>query len=241
MSMTADAWRRPETLQVDGVRVRHNSDDIGVEEYLNLTHLNLSFSSDGSRLWGAGSRLHPQDFAYWVFAWETADWHRTLVAEAPDCLDWITPSPDGRLALGRPGSSDELFLLNAWDESWKRTGTLPLKAHAVAWCPDSQLIAVGTSDGVALVNGATANMTAQAKGHWQAVAAVAVHPHKPMILTGSGDETVRLWDFTETILMPRESFDWQVGRVTTLAISPDGTLAAVGGVSGEVVVWDLEG
>ena len=72
--------------------------------------------------------------------------------------------------------------------------------------------AVGTSDGAALVNGRTARAPGQAKGHRQAVAAVAVHPHRPLVLTGGGDETVRLWDYTETALTPRESFDWQLGR-----------------------------
>jgi WD40 repeat protein len=240
LTTTADAGRRPDTLQVDGVRLRRPGVVIETDHHLNLTSLNLTFAPDGSRLWGAGSILHPQDFAYWVFCWDTADGSRVLSVEAPDGLDWITPAPDGRLAVGRPGSSDQLFFLNVWDESWKQTGTLPFRAHAVAWCPDSRLVAVGTSDGAALVNAYTARVTAQATGHRQAVAAVAVHPHKPLVLTGGGDSTVRLWEYTESSLTPRESFDWQVGRVTAVAVSPDGTLAACGGVSGEVVVWDLE-
>jgi WD40 repeat protein len=241
LSMTADAWRRPETLQVGGVRLRRAHEDIWADEELDLSGLKLTFAPDGSRLWGAGYVLHPQVFTYRALCWDTANGGQILSVEAPDGLDWIAPAPDGHQAVGRPGSSDELFFLNVEDESWKQTGPLPLRAHAVVWCPDSRHVAVGTSDGAALVNAFTAKVTAQAKGHREAVAAVAVHPHKPLVLTGGGDATVRLWEYTETSLTPRESFDWQVGRVTALAVSPDGMLAAAGGVSGEVVVWDLEG
>jgi WD40 repeat protein len=211
------------------------------EEHLWNDQISTTFNLDGSRLWATGTHMHPQHFEHITLAWDSRTGRRLLNVSAPDHQDWIIPSPDNRLAVGRPGSLDELFFLNVEDESWKRTGPLPFRAHAVAWCPDSRLVGVGTSDGAALVNAHTAQVTAQARGHRQAVAAVAVHPHRSLILTSGGDETVHLWEYTESSLTPRESFDWQLGRVTAVAISPDGILAAAGGASGEVVVWDLEG
>jgi dipeptidyl aminopeptidase/acylaminoacyl peptidase len=227
-------------LQITGVEVRDSSGQSWVDEEHSLTSLELTFTASGHQLWGVGSRIGPHHRECTILAWRVSDGRHLLETEAPTMLDWILPSPDNRVAVGRPGSSDELYFLNIEDESWKRTGTLPFRAHAVAWCPDSRGVAVGTSDGAALVNAFTAKVAAQAKGHREAVAAVAVHPHRPLVLTGGGDATVRQWDYTETTLTPRESFDWQVGRVTAVAVSPDGTLAACGGVSGEVVVWDLE-
>lgn len=241
LSLIADVFRRPETLRVDSVRLHRNESDTWTASDLNLTGLNVTFSPDGSRLWGAGSLLEPQDAGYWVYCWDTGDGSEILTLPVAVDLDWVISSADGRTAVGRPGSSDELYFLNVFDETWQRTGPLPFRAHAVAWCPDHRLVAVATSDGVALVNAFTAQVTAQVTGHQAAVAAVTVHPHRPLILTGGGDETVRLWEYTEDVISPRESFDWQLGRVTAVAISPDGTLAAAGGASGEVVVWDLEG
>jgi hypothetical protein len=239
LSMTAET--ECEIYHVTGVVLRRGRELAWRDEGFSFHVLPMTFSADGTRLWGCGVEYEARTFAIHVMAWVTADGRRALDLEAPAAFDWIIPSPDNRLAVGRPGSLDELFFLNAADESWKHTGPLPFRAHAVAWCPDSRFVAVGTSDGVALVNADTARVTALVKAHRGGVGDVAVHAHQRVLLTGSADNTVHMWEYTEDSLSPRESFDWQLGRVTAVAISPDGMLAATGGASGEVVVWDLEG
>jgi hypothetical protein len=239
LSMTAETVY--ELFHVTGLVLRRGSEAAWRDDGFSFHELPLTFDADGTRLWGCGVEYEARTFAIHAMAWDTADGRRVLDLEAPAAFDWIVPSPDTRHAVGRPGSLDEVFFLNVEDESWKRTGPLPFRAHAVAWCPDSRLVAVGTSDGAALVNAYTAQMMAHAKAHRGGVGDIAVHPHKRVLLTGSADNTVRLWEYTDDSLSPRESFDWQLGRVTAVAVSPDGMLAAAGGASGEVVVWDLEG
>jgi WD40 repeat protein len=224
---------------VRGDYVSHVSGRAWKDEVPALSYLNLSFSVDGSRLWGNGPK-HPQYFEHTVLAWDTAAGRRLLTLAAPAGLDGVIPSPDNRLAVARAGSMDELFFLNVEDEAWRPTGRLPFAPYTLAWCPDSRLLAVGTSHGVALVNGMTGQVTARAEGDRESVTAVAVHPTRRLLLTGGTDEVVRVWDYGEDTLTPRTSFAWQIGRITTLAVSPDGLLAAAGSSDGEVVVWDLE-
>lgn len=237
LSMTAET--EYDVYHATAVVLRRGPEPAWRADGLSFHQLSLTFSPDGTRLWACGVEYDYRQSPFRVMAWDTADGRRALDVEAPAAFDWVLPSPDGRLVVGRPGSADELFFLTVGYEGWQRTG--PLRwAHAVAWFPDGERVAVAMSDGVAVVNGFTGLVTARARGHREAAAAAAVHPHRPLILTGEST-TVRLWEHTASSVAPRESFDWGVGRVTAVAVSPDGTLAACGGASGEVVVWDLEG
>jgi hypothetical protein len=67
---------------------------------------------------------------------------------------------------------------------------------------------------------------------------VAFHPEGRYLLAGNNDTTARLID-TETWEVARQ-FTWDIGRLTAVAVSPDGALAAAGGDRGRVVVWDLD-
>jgi WD40 repeat protein len=78
--------------------------------------------------------------------------------------------------------------------------------------------------------------------------ALAFTPDGRRLLAGSAAGKVREWDVPEltgetpaTPHDPRAVFDWEVGPVTAMAVAPDGLTAAVGGASGRVAVWDVEG
>jgi WD40 repeat protein len=67
---------------------------------------------------------------------------------------------------------------------------------------------------------------------------VAFHPDGRYLLAGNNDTTARLID-SQTWEVVRQ-YTWAIGRLTAVAVSPDGMLAAAGGAKGQVVVWDLD-
>ena len=66
----------------------------------------------------------------------------------------------------------------------------------------------------------------------------AFHPSGRFLATTSTDETVKLYD-TSTWEVAR-TFTWKVGKMRSVAFSPDGALAAAGSDTGKVVVWDVD-
>jgi WD40 repeat protein len=66
--------------------------------------------------------------------------------------------------------------------------------------------------------------------------AVAADPQGRFVLTGSGD-SVSVWDSGS---WAAKTYEWGCGKITCLAVSPDGLLVAAGTATGKVVVWDTE-
>jgi len=67
---------------------------------------------------------------------------------------------------------------------------------------------------------------------------LAFHPSGRFLAATSNDNTVKFYDVQTWRLA--HAFDWQIGRLRSVAFSPDGTLAAAGGDDGKVVVWDVD-
>jgi WD40 repeat protein len=68
--------------------------------------------------------------------------------------------------------------------------------------------------------------------------AMAFHPSGRHLFVTSNDTTVHVFD-TLTWARARR-LTWNVGRLKAVAVSPDGHLAAAGGHTGNVVIWDLD-
>lgn len=68
--------------------------------------------------------------------------------------------------------------------------------------------------------------------------ALAYHPNGRRLFVTSNDETVH--EFDAVTLDRTNRYTWQLDRLSAVAVSPDGSLAAAGSATGEVVVWDLE-
>nr|CAD1823380.1 unnamed protein product [Ananas comosus var. bracteatus] len=61
--------------------------------------------------------------------------------------------------------------------------------------------------------------------------------YQPLIVSGSWDRTVKVWNLTNCKL--RCTLTGHAGYVNTVAVSPDGSLCASGGKDGVTLLWDL--
>jgi WD40 repeat protein len=68
--------------------------------------------------------------------------------------------------------------------------------------------------------------------------AAAFDPSGCYLFAARFDGTVHVFDATGWGCRVR--YDWGIGPLRAVAVSPDGTLAAAGGERGEVVVWDVD-
>ncbi len=67
---------------------------------------------------------------------------------------------------------------------------------------------------------------------------IAFHRSGRYLAATSNDATVKLYDTTSWEVA--KTYTWNVGRMRSVAFSPDGTLAAAGSDTGKVVVWDVD-
>lgn len=71
-----------------------------------------------------------------------------------------------------------------------------------------------------------------------AFTSLAFHPSGRYLAATSNDATVKLYDTSNWSLAT--TYTWDIGRMRSVAFSPDGLLAAAGSDTGKVVVWDVD-
>jgi WD40 repeat protein len=67
---------------------------------------------------------------------------------------------------------------------------------------------------------------------------IAFHPSGRYLAATSNDQSVKFYD--TTTWQVANTFTWDIGKMRSIAFSPDGTLAAAGSDSGKVIIWDVD-
>jgi hypothetical protein len=74
-------------------------------------------------------------------------------------------------------------------------------------------------------------------GHADVATSVAFAPSGPLLISGSSDGSVKLWNASTTTEIA--SFNGHEGGVSTVAFFPDGSQIASGGSDSDVLLWDV--
>jgi hypothetical protein len=136
---------------------------------------------------------------------------------------FLLPSTDG---LPLPEIPDQLLLRG--------------NPAAVAYSADGRLLAIGSSIGVSLYDMSTATEPRELgilQGHSRSVTDVAFRATDRLLVSSSGDSTVRLWNVaTLSEIASLMRHDTQVNAV---AFNPNGATLATGASDGVIRVWDV--
>jgi hypothetical protein len=196
----------------------------------------LTFSPDGSRVWGSR--------AGGIESWDARTGAAIRAIPVRELFGPLVPSPDHKYLaapLGWSGDRWGAVVLPTDRDNWVQLPKLPGTWIGAAWSPDGRLLAVGTPSGLVLYDVPERRLIQHAWGHGGSVPALAFDPTGTRLFTGGEDEGVRTWLVGDDGLSKGPAYDWNVGGVWSVAVSPDGLLCAAGGRYGQVVVWDLEG
>jgi len=76
-------------------------------------------------------------------------------------------------------------------------------------------------------------------GHTDSINCICYSPHGSRIVTGSNDETIRIWD-AETGAVVGEALKGHTRSVRSVAYSPDGRYITSGSEDSTIRIWDAE-
>jgi WD40 repeat protein len=144
---------------------------------------------------------------------------------------------------GAPSNSTYRFVRYATADGVEISKSQPLACRVDGWIlsPDSSLVACRYAVRVHIyplrepVNKPLATIR---NSNRKEFTGLAFHPSGRYLAATSNDETVKLYDTTTWEVA--KTYTWNIGRMRSIAFSPDGTLAAAGSDTGKVVVWDVD-
>ena len=172
----------------------------------------------------------------WTWLWRVDENGASNPAMAPsgNCLAYLDRRPSGASPRLR------LILRDAATGSEIATGAYPHPRNArLSFRPDGRQVVAPFETTLVVWDTRMPGMPALVRNDSrQHFTAAAYHPSGRYLFTAGNDASVSVWDTEDWVRVKR--FDWDIGRLRAVAVSPDGLLAAAGSDRGRVVVWDVD-
>ena len=227
----------------------HNSDGSSIEARLlgrsDKIH-SINFSSDGKQLVAIGGT--PARFGE-VQLWDVGSRKQIRsVTATSDTLFAGDLSPDGKSAVyGAADKTVRMVNLETGEEVYKAGHHEDWVLQVVFGIDGKRIVSIGRDRAAKLAVAATGAFLENVNFLRDKLYAIARHPRRDYVLVGGEDRVPYLYtmDRPRALKIADDStlirkFDEQAGKIFALAFSPDGSLAAVGGVADEVPVYDTE-
>jgi WD40 repeat protein len=115
--------------------------------------------------------------------------------------------------------------------------TINTNVRCLAFSPDGRMLAAAAGWRVKVWDLDKSKVLKALGPHQDVVWGVTFSPSGRTLATASHDGTARFWDVGNW--KEKASFAWEIGKVDSVAFSPDGMTAAAGGEK-DIVVWDLD-
>jgi WD40 repeat protein len=199
----------------------------------------VAFSPDGKRILTASSSVKVTSAGLSVTHGQLLAWDLPTCAEGTAfmqdarLLDDAAFSPDGKLVAGLESKAHKVRIFDATTGAFVRAiDASEAGSPSLAFFPDGKTLAVGSDDGVDLVDLGSGTRRAMLEA---SASDVVVTPDGATIVTASGPE-LRTWDASGQSVQVIKSLG-EPG--TTLAISPDGRRLATGSEDGTIKIWDV--
>ncbi|TPX30083.1 hypothetical protein SmJEL517_g06261 [Synchytrium microbalum] len=153
----------------------------------------------------------------------------------------VVLSSDGQFALS--ASWDKTLRL--WDLNTGKT-TKRFVGHtkdvlSVSFSPDNRQIVSGSRDRTIklwnTLGECKVNIVEDGHSEWVSCVRFSPNPANPVIVSSGWDKLVKVWDLNKLKL--KTNHYGHTGYISTVTISPDGSLCATGGKDGVTMLWDL--
>ncbi|ODV89048.1 hypothetical protein CANCADRAFT_17995, partial [Tortispora caseinolytica NRRL Y-17796] len=109
--------------------------------------------------------------------------------------------------------------------------------NAITWSPDSSLLAAACDDGIVKVYDLDGTLRRSFTGHTHSVMCVAFNPKGNLLVSGSFDENVRIWDIRRGRCI--RTFPAHAGAVSAVDVTFDSTMILSCSYDGLTRLWDI--